>query len=32
MSPQPFQREPDFGVSSINYNFAEQLARAEAPK
>lgn len=29
---QPFQREPDFGVTSVNYNFAELLARAEVPK
>lgn len=29
---QPFQREPDFGVTSINYDFAELLARAEEPK
>ena len=28
---QPFQREPDFGVTSVNYNFAELLDRAEAP-
>jgi hypothetical protein len=28
---QPFQREPDFGVTSVNYDFAELLARAEAP-
>ena len=28
---RPFQREPDFGVTSVNYNFAELLARAEAP-
>jgi SNF2 family DNA or RNA helicase len=28
---QPFQREPDFGVTSVNYNFRELLARAEAP-
>jgi superfamily II DNA or RNA helicase len=28
----PFQREPDFGVTSVNYNFGELLARAEAPK
>ena len=27
----PFQREPDFGVTSVNYDFAELLARAEAP-
>ena len=29
---QPFRREPDFGVTSINYDFAELLARAEAPR
>jgi hypothetical protein len=29
---QPFQREPDFGVTSVNYDFAELLARAEVPK
>jgi SNF2 family DNA or RNA helicase len=28
---QPFQREPDFGVTSVNYDFADLLARAEAP-
>lgn len=28
---QPFQREPDFGVASVNYRFAELLARAEDP-
>ena len=28
---QPFQREPDFGVTSVNYNVGELLARAEAP-
>ena len=28
---RPFQREPDFGVTSVNYNFAELLERAEAP-
>jgi hypothetical protein len=28
---QPFQREPDFGVTSVNYDFAELLSRAEAP-
>jgi SNF2 family DNA or RNA helicase len=27
----PFQREPDFGVTSVNYDFAELLARAERP-
>lgn len=26
---QPFQREPDFGVVSVNYDFAELPARAE---
>lgn len=29
---QPFQREPDFGVTSINYDFADLLARAESPR
>ena len=28
---RPFLREPDFGVTSVNYNFAELLARAEDP-
>jgi len=28
----PFRREPDFGVTSVNYDFADLLARAEAPK
>ena len=28
---QPFKREPDFGVTSVNYNFSELLARAESP-
>ena len=28
---RPFQREPDFGVTSVNYNFADLLARAEYP-
>ena len=28
---RPFQREPDFGVTSVNYNLAELLARAEEP-
>jgi len=27
----PFQREPDFGVTSVNYDFAELLTRAKAP-
>ncbi|MBM9536126.1 DUF3883 domain-containing protein [Desulfobulbus alkaliphilus] len=28
---RPFQREPDFGVTSVNYDFTELIARAEAP-
>jgi hypothetical protein len=28
---QPFQREPDFAVTSINYDLAELLARAQEP-
>ena len=28
---QPFQREPDFGVTSVNYDFTKLLERAEAP-
>jgi hypothetical protein len=28
---RPFQREPDFGVTSVNYDFAELLARSEEP-
>lgn len=28
---QPFQREPDFGVTSVNYDFADLLARATEP-
>ena len=28
---EPFQREPDFGVTSVNYDFAELLARAQQP-
>ncbi|MGN2391021.1 helicase-related protein [Pelomicrobium sp. G1] len=28
---QPLRREPDFGVTSVNYNFAELLARATDP-
>ena len=28
----PFQREPDFGVTSVNYNLRELLERAEAPR
>lgn len=26
---QPFQREPDFGVTSVNYSFADLLGRAD---
>lgn len=29
---RPFQREPDFGVASVNYDFGEILARAEGPR
>ena len=29
---RPFQREPDFGVTSVNYDFDELLARAEPPR
>ncbi len=29
---RPFQRKPDFGVTSVNYSFAELLARAEPPR
>ncbi|MGI6414492.1 MAG: helicase-related protein [Thermoguttaceae bacterium] len=28
---EPFQREPDFGVTSVNYDFAELLAQGEEP-
>lgn len=28
---EPFQREPDFGVTSVNYDFGELLARAGEP-
>jgi len=28
---EPFRREPDFGVTSVNYNFTELLARREQP-
>ncbi len=28
---QPFSREPDFGVTSVNYDLSKLLARAEAP-
>ena len=29
---EPFQREPDFGVTSVNYDFAELLQRAGKPR
>ncbi|WP_295612386.1 hypothetical protein, partial [uncultured Lamprocystis sp.] len=29
---QPFQREPDFGVTSVNYDFSGLLARACPPE
>jgi len=29
---QPFQREPDFGVTSVNYEFAGLIARANTPR
>jgi hypothetical protein len=29
---KPFQREPDFGVTSVNYNFADLLERGEVPR
>ena len=28
---EPFQREPDFGVTSVNYKLAELLSRSERP-
>jgi hypothetical protein len=28
---RPFHREPDFGVTSVNYDFADLLARAKEP-
>lgn len=28
---QPFQREPDFGVTSVNYSFEDLLIKAERP-
>ena len=28
---QPFRSEPDFGVTSVNYEFAQLLARSEEP-
>lgn len=29
---RPFQKEPDFGVTSVNYDLDELLARAEEPR
>ena len=29
---QAFQKEPDFGVTSVNYDFQELLAKSEVPK
>jgi len=29
---RPFQHQPDFGVTSVNYDFRELLARAEGPR
>ena len=29
---EPFQREPDFGATSVNYDFAQLLARGQAPE
>lgn len=29
---RPFSREPDFGVTSVNYDFAELLARGTVPQ
>ena len=29
---QPFQREPDFGVTSVNYDFAELLEKVGPPR
>jgi superfamily II DNA or RNA helicase len=29
---RPFQREPDFGVTSVNYDMNELIARGEAPQ
>ncbi len=29
---RPFNREPDFGVTSINYDFSDLVSRAEAPR
>ena len=29
---RPFHREPDFGVTSVNYDLKELIERAEAPR
>jgi SNF2 family DNA or RNA helicase len=29
---QPFRREPDFGVTSVNYDFADLLKRSQEPR
>ena len=29
---EPFKREPDFGVTSVNYKLGDLLARVEAPR
>ena len=29
---RPFHREPDFGVTSVNYDFPELILRAESPR
>lgn len=29
---RPFRREPDFGVTSVNYDLAQLLDKAEAPR
>jgi hypothetical protein len=29
---RPFKKEPDFGVTSVNYDMAELVARAEPPR
>ena len=28
---RPFRHEPEFGVTSVHYDFAKRLARAEVP-
>jgi hypothetical protein len=29
---RPFQKEPDFGVTSVNYDLSQLLAQAEPPR